>query len=242
MSFSFKIDDMMTAVRLCADILKEQEDLNHLYDKNWNQTELWKYRIAAVREFNEMLDELPSVHKFYGSPKPSDWAMALEEFVDVLHFAASMYMRTAASKTFEDFQHYFDSVGVHRTHKDIQDRLDTINTALDFKGQHISSLFDILATTNATSGEYSFITLFVIGCSMFDVSVDHMFVAYLHKNIKNRSRAKSGAMSKDIDKSKEVGTYQYMHDQQLFADTAEEYNERMRQNERKCINDNAVSV
>lgn len=189
---------------ISSEIFTAQRELNSLYNPNWQvEYEPFRIRIAAVRELAEMLDELKGVHAFFGAKKESDYAKGLEEFIDVVHFMAT---RTLLM---------YDCLSAPQVE------------SLFLPKDEVSNL-DAMITLVATGYYFNdIVRLLAFGCSLFNISPEHMLVAYLHKNRKNRSRAMNGAADRDIDKSQEQATYDYMYEKGFFADTAEQYNIRM---------------
>ncbi|MGL4353168.1 MAG: dUTP diphosphatase [Aeromonas popoffii] len=189
---------------IAGEIFTAQRELNSLYNQNWEvEYDSVRIRIAAVREMAEMLDELKGIHTFFGSKKDSDYAKGLEEFIDVVHFMAT--------RTLLMYQ-------------------ATTNPQVDLLFIPDSEVAILDAMVGLVAAGYFFndiVRLLAHGCSLFNVTPEHMLVAYLHKNRKNRSRALNGAASRDIDKSQEQSTYDYMYEKGFFADTAEQYNLRM---------------
>lgn len=189
---------------IVGEIFSAQRELNCLYNKEWEtEYDPVRIRIAAVREMAEMLDELKGIHTFFGSKKSSDYAKGLEEFIDVVHFMATRTLLMYVCQR---------------------------NPEVEVLQVPISEVYNLEAMVTLVATGYYFndiVRLLALGCSLFNITPEHMLVAYLHKNRKNRARALNGAASRDIDKSQEQSTYDYMYEKGFFADTAEQYNNRM---------------
>lgn len=198
------------------EILTHQSALNSMYDSNWRQNyDNRKVMFATVEEFIEMTSEIKNVVRFYGTPSQSRWDKAVEEFVDVLHFCASMALCADP---------------------DAINNLESVDTQALLlselgSGDQLEDLYrlflTILGIGMAPPSMVSLICVFVIGCNVFGFTPDQMLVAYLHKNKKCQARAAKGAANKDVDKSQEQGTYQYLYEKGFVSETAEEYNTRM---------------
>ena len=204
MSNVFPNSTLVALSSIAGEIFSAQQELNFLYNPDWRvEYDPVKVRIAAVREMAEMLDELKGIHTFFGSKKESDYAKGLEEFIDVVHF-----MATRTLLMYEcDREPQVDSMFI--------------------PPNEVSNLD---AMVNLVASGYYFndiVRLLGCGCTLFNITPEHMLVAYLHKNRKNRARALNGAASRDIDKSQEQPTYDFMYENGFFADTAEQYNLRM---------------
>lgn len=211
--------DRLVLMSVVQEIFKAQDTLNDVYNVNW-RTEYNSQSVdfAANGEFIELLEEVQPHWKFYGSVKPSNWGKALEEFIDVVHFKACSVLLKHGQNPLHT---------LHRT--DVDSMIRVFDNSLSSNVPETKDLLSMVGKLIFDDRVQSFQNLLVVGCRLFDISPDHLLVAYLHKNRKNTIRASNGAASVDVDhiKHSELGTFEYMYQHGFLADNSEEYNERM---------------
>lgn len=193
------------------DIIKEQKVLNPLYHPDWESTYNDKsLMISAIGELVELSNELPHFTKFFGGYTKTNFHLALEEFVDILHFMATRVILSGN---------------------------ESGKTKVVVDPEVIKSFsvndFILKFNSNILTPEYKLIDfheLFIYGCHMFKVSPDLMLTAYLHKNSKNKLRAMAGAHDFDIKdiKDSEICTYDFLFGSSFIKEEKDEYNARLR--------------
>lgn len=199
-------------------ILTEQSLLNSLYNPKW----LENYSVdclnfSLAEELVEMNMEISFLWKFFGSLK-FDFDKALEEFIDVVHFSATRTLLTTPDSDI-DINKARDVTKLYsatpNTHAGMLQVLVDINRILEDDGfyGHAPKFYRLLA----------------LGCVLFDFTPSQMLVSYLHKNKKNKARVQNGAATRDIDKSGEQGTYDYLLVNKFVFETKLCYNERLTQ-------------
>lgn len=206
MNMNMKIMNLKNDVgSYVAEITAMQVSLNERYNKKWmSEYSAFGLRVAMLDEFNEMCDEITHIHRFFGDKTKHNYAAALEEFIDIVHFFT----------TYAYF-HAADPDGVSEQFEPTE------------SDQKLYCLEFILSQLTTSDRNISLLQLLTAGCVLFDLTMAQMFCAYAHKNSKCVSRAEAGAAHKEIDKSKEVGTYQALFDMKLVFENVESYNERL---------------
>lgn len=205
------------AVALCGvatEIRQQQALLNDMYSPNWRETyQADKLTLSASVEFSEMLDEVKGAWKFYGAQYQNDWAAALEEFVDIVHFMATAEWCNGASPIYDNASSVV---------------LSTWIRVLRGKPQSY-----LLSKIHRNMKRGSFLQLLAVGCMTFLLTPEQLLVAYLHKNKKNQARAQAGAINRDVDdiKAAEQSTFDYMYENGFISMTREEYNSKVDGNE-----------
>jgi dimeric dUTPase (all-alpha-NTP-PPase superfamily) len=187
-----------------------------MYSPDWRETyQADKIILSTFAEFSEMLEEVKGAWKFYGSHFQNDWAAALEEYADIVHFMATVdLLSSKEGLTICDFverevyrwMQYYSSVESHAQ------LLCKLKKQLDHGG---------------------WLQVLIIGCNLFHLTPEQLLVAYLHKNKKNQARAQAGAISRDIGdiKASEQSTFNYMYQNGFISMTREEYNSKVDGNE-----------
>lgn len=197
------------AVALCGvanEIRAQQASLNDLYTADWRQSyHQAKLCLSACQEFNEMLDEVKGAWKFYGTESSNDWTAALEEFIDVVHFMATVELCPLPSPTYEGASE---------------------QALLTWQASELSSNASLLRAISMTMRRGCFLQLLANGCRLFRITPEQLLVGYLHKNRKNQARASAGALTKDVSdiKAGEQRTFDYLYDNGFISLTREEYN------------------
>lgn len=205
------------AVALCGiatEIRQQQLLLNDMYSPDWRDTyQADKIILSAAMEFSEMLEEVKGAWKFYGTQYQNDWATALEEFVDIVHFMATVEWCKRA-----------DPAYVNETPIVISTWIRVL------KGKSQSYILSKLHG-NIKSG--TFVQLLAVGCKLFRLTPEQLLVAYLHKNKKNQARAQAGALTHDVKelKASEQSTFDYLYQNGFISLTREEYNQSVDKNE-----------
>lgn len=206
------------AVALCGiatEIRQQQAMLNDMYSPDWRETyKREKILLSTFAEYSEMLDEVKGVWKFYGSHYQNDWAAALEEYADIVHFMATVDLLSRK----EDLavSDYYESEVLRQL-------------------QYYSSIADraqLLVSLKKHLDHGGWIQLLSVGCSLFKLTPEQLLVAYLHKNKKNQARAQAGAISRDIGdiKASEQSTFDYMYQNGFISMTRDEYNQAVDSN------------
>lgn len=197
-------------VSISYEILREQASLNDRYNPEWMKlyaADNIGYHIAD--ELTEMNSEISFAWKIFGKTN-SDFAKALEEFIDVVHFSATKQLLTA-----------------HQNNKDIVSCSCYIP---EDKATLILALNDI-NDINRGDGHFGhlpkFQRLIACGCVFFSLTPSQMLVAYLHKNKKNHARVDLGAATSEIDKSSELPTYEYLFKNSFVTQSAGEFNKSL---------------
>lgn len=188
------------------DILTEQEALNAVYDPNWVQNyDDNKFTLAAIREIVEISDELSMFSHFFGARDKYNFHLAIEEFVDVIHFYATRVLRAGKQASY--------APNAPQTPTSVTNWLHTLTHQVSAKNASVVVLHNMISTA----------------CFIFDLTPDTLLVAYLHKNRKNHERAKAGAMNHDIQelKNSEMSTFDFLRSEHWFSLTAEQYNAKM---------------
>lgn len=204
------------AVALCGiatEIRQQQALLNDMYSPDWRETyQVDKIILSAAAEFSEMLEEVKGAWKFYGTHYQNDWATALEEFVDIVHFMATVELCSGVVTTYEDVSLVVSSAW---------------NRTLKGKSQSY-----LLSKIHRNMKRGSFLQLLTAGCMTFRLTPEQLLVAYLHKNKKNQARAQAGAISRDISdiKASEQSTFDYMYQNGFISMARDEYNQAVDSN------------
>lgn len=205
------------AVALCGiatEIRQQQAMLNDMYSPDWRETyQADKITLSATMEFSEMLDEVKGSWKFYGTQYQNDWAAALEEFVDIVHFMATVEWCNGASPVYDNASPVVISAWARG--------------ALRGKSQSY-----LLSSIHRNMKRGSFLQLLAFGCMTFKLTPEQLLVAYLHKNKKNQTRAQAGAISRDVGdiKAAEQSTFDYMYQNGFISMTRDEYNQAVDSN------------
>lgn len=211
----FKHADAVALCGVATEIRQQQALLNDMYSPDWRETyEAPKVTLSACQEFNEMLDEVKGAWKFYGAHFQNDWAAALEEFIDIVHFMATAEWCNGAQPCYDDaapvvISQWFNAVKVKRSQS------------------------WLLSKIHSNMKRGGFLQMLAIGCMTFRLTPEQLLVAYLHKNKKNQARAQAGAISRDVDdlKAVEQSTFDYMYENGFISMTREEYNAKVDANE-----------
>lgn len=210
----FKFSDAVALCGVATEIRQQQVLLNDMYEPNWRtQYEVDKLALSACSEFNEMLEEIKGVWKFYGSSYQNDWAGALEEYIDVVHFMATIELCNGADPVYDDAS-------------------DVVMRSWDSTSFNSrKSRLLVLIKNNMKRG--GFLQLLSHGCRLFRLTPEQLLVAYLHKNKKNQARAKAGALTRDIKDIKELeqSTFDYMFENGFISLSREEYNSMVDEND-----------
>lgn len=201
------------AVALCgiaAEIRLQQAVLNDMYSIDWRD----KYKrenilLSTFAEYSELLDEVKGVWKFYGSRYENDWAAALEEYVDIVHFMATVDL----------LAHKKDLVVCDFVEREVQ-RWMCYYGAIKDRAQLLISLKKRL------DHHGGFVQMLGLGCALFQLTPEQLLVAYLHKNKKNQARAQAGAINRDIAsiKASEEPTFDFLFQNGFISVTRDEYN------------------
>lgn len=209
----FKHADAVALCGVATEIRQQQALLNDMYSPNWRETyQADKLSLSACEEFSEMLSEVKGAWKFYGANYQNDWAAALEEFIDVVHFMATVELCPLPSPIFDDSVEVVSHIWAVSSH--------ARNSAL-------------LKAVSMTMRRGCFLQLLANGCRLFQLTPEQLLVAYLHKNKKNQARAQAGAINRDVDdiKAAEQSTFDYMYENGFISMTREEYNSKVDGNE-----------
>lgn len=205
----------LTVLEYIEDILKEQEKLNSLFEENWlNVYTDDKLSLSCIDEFNELVSELTKFTRFYGETKKSNFDKAFEEYIDIVHFYSTRVL--LSKKVIEDYELCVATQlkKVMSSNKsDICDELLYLHNLLVQPAVRKSSLCGIIA----------------LGGKIFDLSVDAIFTAYLHKNSKNvmRSRCLDDKVALDALKRSEKGTYDYLYESNIVSLSPSEFNDKL---------------
>lgn len=201
------------------DIFVAQAKLNSQYSGDWRQSyTLDSVELSIREEMVELQREITGVWKFFGG-RSFNFDKALEEFIDVLHFAATYCIIKIPRVTFNaDWAGCYMPTNV----------LGAFDGYTSDRNQRVGALCN-LSSVFFRQGNYAvnFVQLLADGCVFFDMTPSQMFVAYLEKNGRNHKRAERGAGVKDVDKTQERSCYEYMLENGFVFETINEYNERM---------------
>lgn len=209
----FKHADAVALCGVATEIRQQQAMLNDMYCLEWRKSyQADKLALSACQEFNEMLNEVKGAWKFYGKNYQNDWAAALEEFIDVVHFMATVELCPLESPLYEGSEEVVSQVWMISLH---------------------AKNFALLKAINLVMRRGCFLQLLANGCRLFRLTPEQLLVAYLHKNKKNQARAQAGAISRDVDdlKAVEQSTFDYMYENGFISMTREEYNAKVDANE-----------
>lgn len=206
------------AVALCGiatEIRQQQAMLNDMYSPDWRETyKREKILLSTFAEYSEMLDEVKGVWKFYGSHYQNDWAAALEEYADIVHFMATVDLLSSKK----------DLVMCDYVEREVHRWLQYYKS--------VESLPQLLCNLKKQLDHGGWLQVLIIGCTLFRLTPEQLLVAYLHKNKKNQARAQAGAISRDIGdiKASEQSTFDYMYQNGFISMTRDEYNQAVDSN------------
>ena len=208
--------DLAAYVTYVQEILDHQRKLNSMYDPNWRVTyEDQRLMYSCVDEFNELVSEISLFTRFYDSKQKTRFDLALEEFIDITHFVATRCLLSG--------------------HVNVD--VDAINLSFDLVDDGLTPVFDVTIHLNrilnsAASNHPTYCTLALLlkeGTKLFDVSVDTLMVAYLHKWGKNKERAICMRDGGDLValKASEEKTYAHLYSKSLVSLSVGEFNEKL---------------
>ncbi len=191
-------------------IIEEQLNLNMEYDTDWipnyNKNQ---FILAATDEVGEIQDELTQFTKFFGADRKANFASALEEFIDVVHFYTTRVIMVERAGS---------NIALAPVPRSVPSSVN----------DWVIDLYR--AMSDKTSASRQVLVKMLLDASyIFDITPDVLLTAYLHKNRKNHIRAKSGAMNSDVldVKETEMSTFDFLRSNNWVSLSAEQFNAKL---------------